>query len=803
MKFLINNNTTYNYSYYATRPKWLVEARTQEASDFVNAAQAKSQAGSTKKTFLTVNRQKVKDSYEKHLFQTKELLCWTSDLSFFNLRGYFSNILKALQICRFAVRNNKKILFIKGSGSSNGQGKALHSWLVQYKRSTVPQTLDDLFNKPSNRTQPLQFSQILRLKNNKGSQMTKLINSISKATPNIRKSPLRLKKNTAEEKQNSRTSAYHKYYQLSGLLNRCLNLNSGEISSYNTSHFQNPSGSAPLANNQKTSPKPGEPLLFPKGPSANNNKRKKSPKASKRNLEGQNETLQKQPFRNNFKYGLLKKKTTIRINNVIKLWIKEAQTMSQQTAAGLTIPLAGFLTNSKTTFNAICNLSNFDFYNSVNSNLKSNSLLNEEICEIRTNRLERVEFQKNSGPLFSESLANNLLLTTTKDKRKDEYKGPNVAETQDFDQREWWVDYSNNHYYLPLTPGTRGFKKSISHNKSPQYSKGLCFFGDLLTWQLKSQKRSSQFYTESSSNKKKDTVLSYLKKQVKLDERSPVVLKKTKKSPFFINFKKQLQTFKSLRRKLKGPLKFLNKGKTKEQKKSVFLKKRQFLSRLAKFIVFNFSGHTLTKGQTNRAKLTKVNQKLEFLPSLPTIKTKVRVAINPGNLHKHSYRPAYGYNLSLDTPKRTFNKQNRITHKGRQQQKGNFLAQKRRRLRTLSFYRYYKTIIAFNHLNQYRMFAKTPFINNRLADIIFFINPEKNQGLVNQANGLKIPTVGVVSGNMVSAQGHQGYNNFRLKESVYYPILGNPGSSSFTRAIIGLIVKCLRVEKSKNTLNQG
>ena len=143
MKFLINNNTTYNYSYYATRPKWLVEAlvkeylpqkdylqptkpflkgpfsvhriafapgaplvqqikrgkdsRTQKPSIFVSQ-RSKSQAGSTGVTSLTQNRLKIKKG-PRHLFQTKELLCWTSDLSFFNLRGYFSNILKALQIC--------------------------------------------------------------------------------------------------------------------------------------------------------------------------------------------------------------------------------------------------------------------------------------------------------------------------------------------------------------------------------------------------------------------------------------------------------------------------------------------------------------------------------------------------------------------------------------------------------------------------------------------------------------------------------------------------------------------------------
>ena len=95
------------------------------------------------------------------------------------------------------------------------------------------------------------------------------------------------------------------------------------------------------------------------------------------------------------------------------------------------------------------------------------------------------------------------------------------------------------------------------------------------------------------------------------------------------------------------------------------------------------------------------------------------------------------------------------------------------------------------------MFAKTPFLNNQLADIIFFINPEKNEGLVNQANSLKIPTIGIVSGITTNSQGRQRYNNSRLKESVYYPILGNPASDFFTRTVINLFVKTIQTEKYK------
>lgn len=185
MKSFANNNTTYNYSYYATRPKWLVGAydpykRVALLSKQLNRnypvdliipftrirknpkkklspfnplqkrlKPSKTRPQTSDKRFCEkakTSNSAHKSPYQKHikdhpLFETKELLCWTSDLSFLNLRGYFSNILKALQICRFAARNNKKILFIKGSHFTYAHSKQLNSWLVQYHRQVVPQKL--------------------------------------------------------------------------------------------------------------------------------------------------------------------------------------------------------------------------------------------------------------------------------------------------------------------------------------------------------------------------------------------------------------------------------------------------------------------------------------------------------------------------------------------------------------------------------------------------------------------------------------------------------------------------------------
>lgn len=1020
MKFFINNNTTYNYSYYATRPKWLVEALLKEPlspwslpSRCLVKTQRKFETNfsCSKKSFpnnkiafvpwpqkLKSQKSKIKDFqaisilqtqtknhiiapqklkskvlatdsieikkspkkvYRRCLFQTKELLCWTSDLSFFNLRGYFSNILKVLQICRFTVRNNQKILFIKGSCSSYDQEKMLSPWLVQYRRNAVPAKLNSLFNRSYlDWVKQLLSPQVLYLKKNKENNQGK--NNFYRITNYTAKHSLsqqdnskaelvsysfaknslknllgkhsnRLKKTTAfylkvrgESPKENPAAYYRRYYQLNSLLNNCLNLTFEKTCNNKASHFKNPFLFIPHFKNQKILSKLWRPAFFPSELLSN--------KKGKQNkmlffvdpyLKGLNYVPQDQSLKNQNEYKQ-RQKAIIPIDNIIKLWIKEAQTMSQQTAAGLTIPLAGFLTNSKTTFNAIYNLSNDDFYSSISSNFKSNNLLNTSSWKIKISRLEKIGFQKSCNQLTSTLPKHGqdkesriptfdpiaLPFTTTRAKSKNGLKTENFVETpkykisqkqtgkgrgdglgalafsfpkvfeswklaatkkikkgkkkkiiqykdsdvsiafplknqraQDFGfSQGWWTDYSNSQNYLALVSNTRAnflfnllskekrqkknesiiFNEKIKKPRSLEY----CCFGDILTWQSKSQKSPSMFHLSTPFSKSKENVIFYLKKQVLLEKREPIIFKK-KKPPFFTHFKKQLKKFKNQKLQFKEPLKCLNHNPWQRQTNNSFLKKRQFLSTLAKFIIFYLNGGGILF--KNPTKQVKKKQTYIDLPSFSTIKTQVKISVNSRNFGKYGYKPVYGYTFAFCVLERIFNQQDEIKRfqsltieskvniEGSQSRESLFFrtstqlkastqrgqkskkwSQKKLRLRPLLFYKYYKTVIALNNFNQYKMFAKTPFINNRVADIIFFINPEKNQNLVNQANSLKIPTVGIVSGNMPSVEGHQEHNYFHFKDSVYYPILGNPISSFFSRAIISLIVKFLRVEKSKN-----
>lgn len=1003
MKFFVNNNTTYNYSYYATRPRWLVEAfpkvllpqkefkasflylkkssithniafasstnhtkadqklknqgafpakesfftqmhlrkdfLKKKASAFSKKTQTKNQntilqqfqgSGVALKTHSKIIKASTKKTC-RYLFQTKELLCWTSDLSFFNLRGYFSNILKVLQICRFAVRNNKKILFIKGSNSSNGQEKLLSPWLLQYERNTVPLILNNLLNKSYFPTRPLLFPQIFWLKKNKTNQHK--TNNSHKIT-NVMRHPASLKrvskkskitkktsapfesylkknqrekhfsrlqeKNSPEKTQNNVTTPQNKcYFQLSDLSNDTrFRTNRG----YKSSYFIHFGKQTPLVVFQKPPVKSSP--IWSQGESLGASEQKKACFLKRHSyIKEQNDPLQEWYLQNSNPckqpLNVIKIKTA---QQRVKLWLKEAQIISQQTATGLTIPLTGFLTNSKTTFNTIYNLSNNDFYNFINSKLKSNDVLDQGINQMKINRLEKAYFQKSnrmlplakkedkllgelpnlfgkkkkvlrrktikdiyskcepekqeSGNSFK-SLKNEISQKQPCKKRANNEKvrafsSPNIFETKtairkvknsknkgfiqcflkktidvalrpkdlkkqhNLNLEGCWIDHSSTHNYLSFESNTLGLSKNnkfINYNEKIKKSKPLeyCFFGDIFTWQSKSHKSNSIYFFNTIFNKNKDNIISYLKKQVIPEKRRPFV-KRKKKPSFFTHFKKQSQIFRSFNlRKL---------GQTKE----TFLKKRQLLSTLAKFIVFYF--YDSNKNVKSRIKRGNQNCTYIGLPSFLFIRSTIKLGLHSGFKNQCNRKPTYGYNLGLDISEYTNNyRQNKtktlqlkpLSVKVKESKEGDSvfsrkivpfftqrqrinetLLQKKQRLRSLIFYKYYKAIIGLNHFNQYKMFAKTPFLNNQLADVIFFINPEKNRRLVNQANSLRIPTVGITSGNMTSAQGHQGYNDFRLKQSVYYPIIGNPTSSFFTRAIISLIVKCLRVEKFKN-----
>ena len=424
MKSFANNNTTYNYSYYATRPKWLVGAyypykrvallskklnrnnpvdlivpftrirkNPKKKLSLFNPLQKRLKPSKTtpktsheRLSLLAKTSNKAhRSAYQKHikdhpLFETKELLCWTSDLSFFNLRGYFSNILKALQICRFAARNNKKILFIKGSHFTYAHSKQLNSWLVQYHRQVVPQKLRGVLKGSDLKIGHCALSV-------KNQSKRKLVNSSSKnlvakgpkrgqtqeGAKTFAKSTFLTEKIKKKLHDNNHSSApketeslnFQRFYRLSSLLSSSFILAKKKIKEANEKQDADPSTSYSEDLNDRT---------LDSSLSVN---------------AGQ------------------KKKTKIKTNDYIKIRVKEAQVTCEQTAAGLTVPLAGFLTNSKTTFKTLYNLSNYDFYNYVISNRFSN--LDENLSEVQTNNILEEIIRFPSSSLYSSPQESKVL----------------------------------------------------------------------------------------------------------------------------------------------------------------------------------------------------------------------------------------------------------------------------------------------------------------------------------------------------------------------------------------------------------
>ena len=103
--------------------------------------------------------------------------------------------------------------------------------------------------------------------------------------------------------------------------------------------------------------------------------------------------------------------------------------------------------------------------------------------------------------------------------------------------------------------------------------------------------------------------------------------------------------------------------------------------------------------------------------------------------------------------------------------------------------KYYKELLISNNFSDHSSFVKSPWLKQ--ADLIFFIDPEKNQGLVDQAKSLRILTLGIVSGLMPNRLGRHSFKKYSLEDSVHYPILGNPTSCFFVQALLDIFIKTL------------
>nr|YP_009239257.1 ribosomal protein S2 [Ulva linza]AML80580.1 ribosomal protein S2 [Ulva linza] len=759
MIYIINNNTTHNYSKYSTGPSHIYNAflnPTFACTFFKSRAKARGKA----KVQNIVNSYMFENN-QTYLFQTKQLLCWGPDLAFLNLRNTFSNVFKALQICWSAARNNKKILFINGNDSIDADSILVNSWLIQQcKRHSMPRKLNNISNvaakyrnhltAPSKYViNPLPnkalfnhlniFLNSLKIKttyvqNRKIGNFIKNSNALLHSSLARSKDFYLLKKDSIIERQvdqsqyltNAKGIKRHKFIKTPRL----------EIQKLNN-----------IGNHRITTGK----TLY---------------NSEKQYVVNNHNQLQ------------------IKIKNAIQLQVKEAQTLTQQIAGEITAPLIGFLTNNKTGFNTLQNQLNEEFYNyckSVNFNNTSKSLF-KGIVDVST-KGKNAQSSVIGRKIYYNNYRTFLNLNGI---GKSDLKGGL---------------YSQN--YIPFSfyikPVTR-FTAPAGQCKAKQLIVRQNIFGNILAWRLKGQHPSSVFYSQFKVFDQRDL---YKSKQPTIPNQNNIEafkivnqskLKFSKSQVLFKNTKSFI-TFKSPKinkasfnfySNLKSYTVNTNKNRPTDKLSivdiSLRLKKNRFNSNV---FVKNTGPNSIDHFYIKRFYFC-----LHLCPSKGEGQSK-RQSVKDSRVAWISNRNNSSIRSSRPSATNLF--RNNQTFKAyKNQQLSKRVIPKLFRYHEKKFRNYYDRLINSNQLNQYQMFAKSPFINNKLADIMFFINPEKNQNLVNQANCLKIPTVGVISGIATSQLGRRSCNHYSLNNLVSYPILGNPSSSFFIYSLIGIFIKTLR-----------
>ena len=176
MIYSLNHNTPYTHSRFTARPtlllihsgkikikdskrflkKFLENQKIKEFCGIVKLKQEKKApfasfafGGTKAKVGGTKAKQRQSPGQSKMTltfpsFQSKELLCWRFDLAFFNLQGFFLNMLKALHVCWFFVRNHKRIVFVSTNGRlQEGIRSAMDSLLQRFPREQLPRLISN------------------------------------------------------------------------------------------------------------------------------------------------------------------------------------------------------------------------------------------------------------------------------------------------------------------------------------------------------------------------------------------------------------------------------------------------------------------------------------------------------------------------------------------------------------------------------------------------------------------------------------------------------------------------------------
>ena len=102
---------------------------------------------------------------------------------------------------------------------------------------------------------------------------------------------------------------------------------------------------------------------------------------------------------------------------------------------------------------------------------------------------------------------------------------------------------------------------------------------------------------------------------------------------------------------------------------------------------------------------------------------------------------------------------------------------------------FYGTIMNDQVYQETKRFANSPYVQH--ADLVFFVNPDKNPGLASQIKKLGIPSIGIVSGLKSSTYRKQPTHS-NLHDSVTYPITGNSDNVAFVMMVVRIFVQLIQ-----------
>jgi Ribosomal protein S2 len=761
MIYIINNNTAYGYSKFICRPKWLINLNIR-----INLFQTDSPLTNFLDILTQTNEFNLKYDKDKYnvrpnnTFQSAELLCWRSDLQFLNLRAYFSNMLKALHLCWLAARNNKRIVFIDHDITMNHLRSQLvyQSLFKQHKRQIIPRQLESFLIKARNNDATLGINQ--------NTNLEQLMHSKQQSIVKI-DSDIKLFKN---QQTNSHCSGnFISFNELFGLLHFSTSTNTkySDIKPTDIIQKQKTQFNLPMlyfaafAKNIKKNDfitkqtNENKKRIITLTKNLNEKKSKIDPKQTKSIFQNAKNTINSTVVNETAKPFCDSKNNSIDTENShndknknvyfksfdflnknpkyqIKLRAKAAQLASRQSGFFVNASGSSFLSNSKNAFKNQNNLLHLDHFIQNPLNPINN-------CEIFKHQIVSHALMTLKLNTFATLKNKNVHKFNKLENKHTAYHNPELISTKANKQTD--TEQVLNQKQLGALNKKKNKRRKTSKRRTISLVQAL----------EQAQSKIKEITTQARSNSKSSAINQKRNK--------PAHLLRLRTKPL----KLHSALFDGTNIK-NSALPFFNGAGFASISDLVqhLLKPNRGTKRNIHFLE-NFQNHVFSQFQAKQRDFKTFNMHYKFLNRFYIANTSNIASM----FYKKKGKTGGTLTKILRHSKTPFNLM----------------------LKSNNLQKYYRRNVNTNNYKQSLGFVKNPWLTQ--ADIIFFVDPEKNLNTIEQAKRFNIPTIGIISGSSVGF-GRHCFKNYSFDDCVNYPILGNSASIFFVRSILEIFIKTIQ-----------